>query len=70
MLILEYLKIYYVLLQGTGSYMQGEISSISWNREFQHVLASTSYNGTTGENIKVFLIYPFFFYDLVDIWFI
>ncbi|CAH8252778.1 unnamed protein product [Arabidopsis lyrata] len=34
-------------LKGTGSYMQSEISSISWNREFQHVLASTSYKGTT-----------------------
>ncbi|KAG2257126.1 hypothetical protein Bca52824_076420 [Brassica carinata] len=36
------------VLKGTGSYTQGEISSVSWNREFKHVLASTSYNGTTG----------------------
>ncbi|CAN6902684.1 unnamed protein product [Brassica oleracea] len=35
------------VLKGTGSYTQGEISSVSWNREFKHVLASTSYNGTT-----------------------
>ncbi|CAH2036931.1 unnamed protein product [Thlaspi arvense] len=34
-------------LKGTGSFTQGEISSVSWNREFQHVLASTSYNGTS-----------------------
>ncbi|KAJ0247821.1 Protein transport protein SEC31 A [Hirschfeldia incana] len=35
------------VLKGTGSYTQGEISSVSWNREFKHVLASTSYIGTT-----------------------
>ncbi|KAG5390742.1 hypothetical protein IGI04_032283 [Brassica rapa subsp. trilocularis] len=35
------------VLKGSGSYTQGEISSVSWNREFKHVLASTSYNGTT-----------------------
>jgi protein transport protein SEC31 len=37
-------------LKGTGSYMQSEISSLSWNKGFQHVLASTSHNGTTGEH--------------------
>ncbi|KAL0797967.1 hypothetical protein Bca101_053141 [Brassica carinata] len=35
------------VLKGSGSYTQGEISSVSWNRQFKHVLASTSYNGTT-----------------------
>ncbi|GAB4832488.1 hypothetical protein Ancab_006510 [Ancistrocladus abbreviatus] len=34
-------------LRGTGSAAQGEISYISWNSKVQHILASTSYNGTT-----------------------
>lgn len=37
-------------MQGSGSATQGEISFISWNRKVQQILASTSYNGTTGEN--------------------
>ncbi|CAH8357318.1 unnamed protein product [Eruca vesicaria subsp. sativa] len=37
------------VLKASGSYTQSEISSVSWNRKFKHVLASTSYNGTTGE---------------------
>lgn len=36
--------------QGSGSAAQGEISFLSWNSKVQHILASTSYNGTTGEN--------------------
>ena len=36
-------------MQGSGSSTQGEISFISWNRKVQQILASTSYNGTTGE---------------------
>ncbi|KAK9683033.1 hypothetical protein RND81_10G113900 [Saponaria officinalis] len=34
-------------MQGTGSATQGEISFLSWNSKVQHILASTSYNGTT-----------------------
>ncbi|CAH9113742.1 unnamed protein product [Cuscuta epithymum] len=34
-------------LKGSGSSTQGEISYISWNNKVQHVLASTSLNGTT-----------------------
>lgn len=36
-------------LQGSGSAAQGEISFLSWNSKVQHILASTSYNGATGE---------------------
>ncbi|XP_062173847.1 protein transport protein SEC31 homolog B [Alnus glutinosa] len=34
-------------LRGSGSASQGEISFLSWNSKVQHILASTSYNGTT-----------------------
>lgn len=34
-------------LKGSGSASQGEISFLSWNSKVQHILASTSYNGTT-----------------------
>ncbi|CAN6455970.1 unnamed protein product [Victoria cruziana] len=34
-------------LKGVGSGAQGEISFLSWNHKVQHILASTSYNGTT-----------------------
>ncbi|KAL9296076.1 hypothetical protein ACSQ67_021972 [Phaseolus vulgaris] len=34
-------------LKSTGSASQGEISFLSWNSKVQHILASTSYNGTT-----------------------
>ncbi|GFP92420.1 protein transport protein sec31 homolog b [Phtheirospermum japonicum] len=34
-------------LKGSGSATQGEISFVSWNSKVQHILASTSYNGTT-----------------------
>ncbi|KAI4339079.1 hypothetical protein MLD38_024060 [Melastoma candidum] len=34
-------------LKGSGSAAQGEISFLSWNSKVQHILASTSYNGTT-----------------------
>lgn len=37
------------MVQSTGSASQGEISFLSWNSKVQHILASTSYNGTTGE---------------------
>ena len=37
-----------ILMQGSGSATQGEISFLSWNSKVQHILASTSYNGTTG----------------------
>lgn len=39
-------------MQGSGSAAQGEISFLSWNSKVQHILASTSYNGTTGEEGK------------------
>ncbi|KAL2461198.1 Protein transport protein SEC31B [Abeliophyllum distichum] len=32
---------------GSGSAAQGEISFLSWNSKVQHILASTSFNGTT-----------------------
>lgn len=38
-----------IFMQGSGSAAQGEISFLSWNSKVQHILASTSYNGTTGE---------------------
>lgn len=41
--------IYMIIMQGSGSASQGEISFLSWNSKVQHILASTSYNGTTGE---------------------
>nr|POE86343.1 protein transport protein sec31 like b [Quercus suber] len=34
-------------MQGSGSAAHGEISFLSWNSKVQHILASTSYNGTT-----------------------
>ncbi|KAK9141413.1 hypothetical protein Scep_011094 [Stephania cephalantha] len=34
-------------LKSVGSSAQGEISYLSWNHKVQHILASTSYNGTT-----------------------
>ncbi|GER45356.1 transport protein SEC31 [Striga asiatica] len=34
-------------LKGSGSATQGEISFLSWNSRVQHILASTSFNGTT-----------------------
>ncbi|PIA29578.1 hypothetical protein AQUCO_05800010v1 [Aquilegia coerulea] len=34
-------------LKSVGSGSQGEISFISWNQKVQHIVASTSYNGTT-----------------------
>lgn len=38
-----------IVVQGSGSASQGEISFLSWNSKVQHILASTSYNGTTGK---------------------
>ncbi|KAL8489983.1 hypothetical protein ACS0TY_025763 [Phlomoides rotata] len=35
----------------SGSATQGEISFLSWNSKVQHILASTSSNGTTGSRI-------------------
>ncbi|KAF3781972.1 transport protein SEC31-like protein B [Nymphaea thermarum] len=32
---------------GVGSGAQGEVSFLAWNHKVQHILASTSYNGTT-----------------------
>jgi hypothetical protein len=52
-----------IFLQGSGSAAQGEISFLSWNSKVQHILASTSYNGTTGEEGKIkFLHYLFSIY--------
>ncbi|CAL5414910.1 unnamed protein product [Camellia sinensis] len=36
-----------LLNKGSGFATQGEISFLSWNSKVQHILASTSYNGTT-----------------------
>lgn len=49
-----------IFVQGSGSAAQGEISFLSWNSKVQHILASTSYNGTTGEKRKRPLIYIFY----------
>jgi hypothetical protein len=42
-----------IFLQGVGSGAQGEVSFLSWNRKVQHILASTSYSGTTGEDVGI-----------------
>lgn len=44
-----HILVYIIIVQGSGSATQGEISFLSWNSKVQHILASTSYNGTTGE---------------------
>lgn len=49
-----------IFLQGSGSAAQGEISFLSWNSKVQHILASTSYNGTTGEGGKIEFLHFFF----------
>lgn len=41
-------------LQSVGSGAQTEVSFVSWNPKFQHILASTSYNGITGATIVLF----------------
>lgn len=58
-------------MQGSGSSTQGEISYVSWNSKVQHILASTSLNGTTGKQeaevacvillLRVAVISSFFF---------
>lgn len=53
-----------IVMQGTGSAAQGEISFLSWNSKVQHILASSSYNGTTGElyyTVQVFVGYSLHF---------
>lgn len=61
-------------MQGSGSAAQGEISFLSWNSKVQHILASTSYNGTTGEDksrifkllvfcLLLFVMYSIFFFQ-------
>ncbi|KAJ1696799.1 hypothetical protein LUZ63_005311 [Rhynchospora breviuscula] len=37
--------VHYPPLKGVGSGAQTEVSFVSWNPKFQHILASTSYNG-------------------------
>ncbi|CAA0816578.1 Protein transport protein SEC31 homolog B [Striga hermonthica] len=44
-------------LKGSGSATQDEISFLSWNSKAKHILASTSYNGTTGKKNCLGLIY-------------
>ncbi|KAG2328567.1 hypothetical protein Bca52824_011295 [Brassica carinata] len=44
-----------VLVMGTGSATQGEISFISWNRKVEQILASTSYNVSVVELDDVIL---------------
>lgn len=57
-------------MQGSGSAAQGEISFLSWNSKVQHILASTSYNGTTGEDknrifkLLVFCLLLFVMYSI------
>lgn len=50
-----------ITVQGSGSASQGEVSFLSWNSKVQHILASTSYNGTTGEEGIKFNLYIWFF---------
>lgn len=61
-------------MQGSGSAAQGEISFLSWNSKVQHILASTSYNGATGEDkngifkllvfyLLLFVMYSIFFFS-------
>jgi len=42
-------------MQSAGSGAQTEVSFVSWNPKFQHILASTSYNGMTGKEIFLVL---------------
>lgn len=42
-------------MQGSGSAAQGEVSFLSWNSKVQHILASTSYNGSTGEEYSLLM---------------
>jgi protein transport protein SEC31 len=49
-----------ITVQGSGSASQGEVSFLSWNSKVQHILASTSYNGTTGEEVIKFNLYILF----------
>jgi hypothetical protein len=48
-LIFKFYAMFMITVQGSGSASQGEVSFLSWNSKVQHILASTSYNGTTGE---------------------
>lgn len=58
-------------MQGSGSAAQGEISFLSWNSKVQHILASTSYNGTTGEerNPVSYIFWAVFFVGICFLWF-
>ncbi|CAJ2668669.1 unnamed protein product [Trifolium pratense] len=47
-------------LKGSGSASHGEVSFLSWNSEVQHILAYTSYNGTTSEEAIKFNLYILF----------
>jgi protein transport protein SEC31 len=49
-----------ITVQGSGSASQGEVSFLSWNSKVQHILASTSYNGTTGEEVIKLNLYILF----------
>lgn len=45
-------------MQNPGPSAQVAISSVSWNPKFPHIVASTSYNGMTGEiSLSVQLIF-------------
>lgn len=39
-------------VQSVSGAPQGEVSFLQWNQKVQNILASTSYNGTTGEQEK------------------
>lgn len=43
------------VLQNVGSNAQAEISCLTWNPKFQHILASASSNGITGKTVWLLL---------------
>lgn len=60
-LIFKFYAMFMITVQGSGSASQGEVSFLSWNSKVQHILASTSYNGTTGEegfklNLYIYIV--------------
>lgn len=52
------------LVQSVGSGAQGEVSFLAWNHKVPHILASTSYNGATGEREIILLSTAFSSYNL------
>jgi len=53
-----------IAIQSAGSGAQTEVSFVSWNPKFQHILASTSYNGMTGK--EMFLVLSIFLFTAMQ----